>query len=185
MATIGYARVSTADHNAALQLDALDATGVDQLFVDHGVSGSVSSRSQLDKCLEALTEGDTLVVWRLDRLGRSLTHLVAVVDQLGECGVAFRSLTENIDTSSAAGKLTFHVFAALAAFGRGIIRERTKAGLDAARARGAKVGRPTRLTSDQVRHARLLTSGGVAVTEVAATLGVGRSTLYRALAVSA
>lgn len=182
MPTIGYARVSTVDQNTGLQLDALEAAGVDKLYVDHGFSGSVSSRPQLDKCLEVLAEGDTLMVWRLDRLGRSLTHLVSVVEQLGERGIGFRSLTENIDTSSAAGKLTFHVFAALAEFERGIIRERTRAGLAAARSRGTKVGRPSRLSPDQVRHARLLTSGGVGATEVAASLGVGRSTLYRALA---
>jgi DNA invertase Pin-like site-specific DNA recombinase len=178
---IGYARVSTQDQTTALQLDALEAAGVDKLFVDHGVSGAATSRPQLDKCLAALTEGDLLICWRLDRVGRNLVHLVSVVQELGDRGVAFRSLTENIETESASGRLTFHVFASLAQFEREITKERTLAGLAAARARGQKLGRPAALTPDQVRHAALLVSGGVSAGEVARSLNVGRSTLYRAL----
>lgn len=181
MSVLGYARVSTQDQTTALQLDALESAGVDKLFVDHGVSGSITSRPQLDLCLGALQEGDGLVVWRLDRLGRSLTHLVAVVEDLGARGVSFRSLTENIETESAAGRLTFHVFASLAQFERELIRERTTAGLESAKARGVKLGRPTVLSPEQVRHAALLVSGGVPVGDVASSLGVGKSTLYRAL----
>lgn len=181
MTRFGYARVSTQDQTTALQLDALEAAGVDKLFVDHGVSGASTSRPQLDACLSALTEGSELIVWRLDRLGRSLTHLVSIVEDLGERGVAFRSLTENIETASAAGRLTFHVFASLAQFERELIKERTTAGLTAAKARGVRLGRPTALTPEQIRHAALLVSGGVTVGEVAASLNVGKSTLYRAL----
>lgn len=181
MPAYGYARVSTSDQHTALQLDALESAGVDKLFVDHGVSGTKTSRPQLDACLAALTEGDSLTVWRLDRLGRSLTHLVAVVEELGARGVAFRSLTENISTDTAAGRLTFHVFASLAQFERELIKERTNAGLAAAKARGVRLGRPTVLTTEQIRHAALLVGGGVAVGDVAASLNVGKSTLYRAL----
>lgn len=181
MSHLGYARVSTSDQTTALQLDALEAANVDALYVDHGVSGATTSRPKLDQCLAALGDGDTLVVWRLDRLGRSLTHLVSVVEDLGARGVAFRSLTENIETASAAGRLTFHVFASLAQFERELIRERTTAGLVAAKARGVRLGRPAALTADQVKHAALLVAGGVSVTEVAASLGVGKSTVYRAL----
>jgi DNA invertase Pin-like site-specific DNA recombinase len=178
---IGYARVSTQDQTTALQLDALEAVGVDKLFIDHGVSGAATSRPQLDLCLAALESGDTLVTWRLDRLGRSLSHLTSVVQELGDRGVAFRSLTENIETESASGRLTFHVFASLAQFERELTRERTTAGLAAARARGQKLGRPAALTPDQIRHAALLVSGGVSAGEVARSLNVGKSTLYRAL----
>ena len=181
MTIIGYARVSTQDQTTALQLDALEAAGVDRLFIDHGVSGAATSRPQLDRCLAALTEGDTLTVWRLDRLGRNLGHLVSVVQELGDRGVAFRSLTENIETESATGRLTFHVFGALAQFERELTKERTLAGLAAAVARGQRLGRPAALTPDQVRHAALLVSGGVSAGEVARSLNVGRSTLYRAL----
>lgn len=181
MTVIGYARVSTQDQTTALQLDALEAYGVEKMFVDHGVSGAATSRPQLDLCLAALSEGDTLVVWRLDRLGRNLTHLVGVVDDLGHRGIAFRSLTENIETESASGRFTFNLFASLAAYERSLIQERVNAGLQAAKSRGVKLGRPAALSPEQVRHAELLVSGGVNVGEVARSMGVGKSTLYRAL----
>ena len=178
---IGYARVSTADQNPALQLDALAGAGVDCVFADHGVSGSAASRPELDRCLEHLRPGDTLVVWRLDRLARSLKHLLTLVEDLSARGVHLRSLTENIDTSSASGRLVLSVFGALAEFERELIRERTTAGLAAARNRGARVGRPVAVTPEQLAQARTLVGAGHPVAEVARTLGVGRSTLYRAL----
>lgn len=182
MTVFGYARVSTSDQTTALQTDALRAEGVDALFVDHGISGSTTSRPELDKMLGSIHEGDTVIVWRLDRLGRSLPHLVATVEAIHVKGVAFRSLTEQINTGTATGKLVFHLFAALAEFERNLIRERTTAGMAAAKARGAKIGRPAALSADQVAHARLLADSGVPVKAVAASLGVGESTLYRALA---
>ncbi len=127
---IGYARVSTGGQDLGLQLDALEAAGVKRVFKDVG-SGSLRSRPQLDACLERLGDGDTLIVWRLDRLGRSLRHLLAVLAELSERGVAFRSLTEAIDTTTAAGRLQVHLFAALAEFERSLGQERTRAGLEA------------------------------------------------------
>lgn len=179
---IGYARVSTADQNPQLQLDALTGAGAERMFTDHGVSGSLASRPELDRCIEQLRSGDTLVVWRLDRLARSLRNLLDLVEQLTSRGVHLRSLTEQIDTSSASGRLVLSVFGAMAEFERSLIRERAEAGLVAARARGVKIGRPTALTAEQVSHAGVLVSSGVPVGKVAESLGVGRSTLYRALA---
>lgn len=178
---IGYARVSTIEQSADLQLDALHAAGVEQVFTDEGVSGSVSSRPELDKCLAHLREGDTLVVWRLDRLARSLRNLLELVESLSARGVHLRSLTEAIDTSSASGRLVLSVFGALAEFERALIIERTQAGLAAARTRGAKIGRPSAMNTGQVEQAKTLVSAGHRVGDVARTLGVGRSTLYRAL----
>lgn len=178
---IGYARVSTADQNADLQLRALNAAGVERTFTDQGVSGSRASRPELDRCLDTLREGDVLCVWRLDRLARSLRNLLDLVELLSQRGVHLRSLTESIDTSSASGRLVLSVFGALAEFERELIRERTAAGLEAARARGARIGRPAAVTRDQLAQARTLVAGGHRVGDVAKTLGVGRSTLYRAL----
>ncbi|SKO40350.1 recombinase family protein [Mycobacteroides abscessus] len=178
---IGYARVSTVEQSTALQLDALQAAGVEKVFVDEGISGSVSSRPELDRCLEVLRSGDTLVVWRLDRLARSLKHLLELVESLSTKGIHLRSLTEAIDTSSASGRLVLSVFGALAEFERSLIIERTQAGLAAARARGARIGRPTAMSDSQIQQARTLVGAGHRVPEVARTLGVGRSTLYRVL----
>src|SRR3712207_4541929 len=138
---IGYARVSTTDQNLQLQTDALQAAGCDRVFTDM-VSGARGARPGLRAALEACRPGDTLVVWKLDRLGRSLSHLVGTVRDLGAQGVGFTSLQEQLDTTTTGGKLVFHIFAALAEFGRDLIRERTTAGLTAARARGRKGGRP-------------------------------------------
>lgn len=143
---IGYARVSTGGQDLRLQLDALQGAGVNRVFSDVG-SGSLRSRPQLDACLERLGAGDTLIVWRLDRLGRSLRHLLAVLAELSERSVAFRSLTEAVDTTTAAGRLQVHLFAALAEFERSLGQERTRAGLEAARARGRTGGRPIVVTS--------------------------------------
>lgn len=178
---IGYARVSTVEQSTGLQLDALKTAGVERVFTDEGVSGSVSSRPELDRCLEVLREGDTVVVWRLDRLARSLKNLLELVESLSDRGIHLRSLTESIDTSSASGRLVLSVFGALAEFERSLIIERTQAGLTAARARGVRIGRPTAMSSGQVEQAKTLVEAGHRVGDVARTLGVGRSTLYRVL----
>lgn len=183
MTLIGYARVSTTAQDGALQVDALTAAGCspERIYVDR-VSGSTIVRPQLDAALDYAREGDTLVVWRLDRLGRSLRHLIETVTGLEERGVGFRSLTESLDTTTSGGRLLFHVFGAFAEFERDLIRERTTAGLDAARARGRHGGRPRALTDSQLDHARRLYAAGDHTTaEIAALFGVARSTLYRHL----
>ena len=182
MTLIGYARVSTADQTTALQLDALKQAGCDQVYRDEATSGSTTARPGLDRALKALHAGDTLMVWRLDRLGRSLAHLIETVTGLRERGVAFRSLTEALDTTSAAGELIFHVFGAMAHFERRLIVERTRAGLDAAKRRGTKLGPRFRLDGAKVAHARKLIADGEGPGSVARTFGVDRATLYRALA---
>lgn len=174
---VGYARVSTDDQTLDLQLDALKAC---EVIYQEKASGKSKDRPELEHCLKALRPGDVLVVWRLDRLGRSLSDLVQIVTSLEERGVGFESLTEKIDTTSATGKLTFHVFAALAEFERNIIRERTRAGLQAARARGRKGGRKPALTERQVREIRaLLADPEIQVADVARRYGVSRTTLYK------
>lgn len=177
---IGYARVSTDEQNLDLQRRALVAAGVGRMFEDR-VSGLAVKRPGLDEALISLGEGDTLVVWRLDRLGRSLPHLIGVVQTLGEREVGFQSLTESIDTTTAGGRLVFHMMGALAEFERSLIVERTRAGMSAARARGVHVGRLRRLSPAQIAHAKLLVEQGESPTRVAQSLKVGRSTLYRAL----
>ena len=178
---IGYARVSTQDQRSELQIDALTATGCEQIFQEKQ-SGKNLDRSELEVCLKLLRKGDTLVVWRLDRLGRSLKDLVEIVHALEERGIGFQSLTENIDTTSAGGRLIFHVFAALAEFERNLIRERTMAGLAAARARGRKGGRKVKLSNSDVRKAAaMLRDPLMTKTEVAKHFGVSRVTLNLAL----
>src|SRR5438270_3892916 len=152
---IGYARISTLDQTLALQQDALTAAGCEQLYTDT-VSGSVTERPGLTQALSHLRAGDTLVVWRLDRLGRSLSHLIETVSQLQQQGIGFRSLQEQIDTTTSGGKLIFHVFGALAEFERDVIRERTHAGLAAARRRGRLFGRPKVLSPKKVEQLRTL-----------------------------
>src|SRR4051812_10257464 len=178
---IGYARVSTLDQTLALQQDALSAAGCEQLYTDT-VSGSVTERRGLTQALSHLRSGDTLVVWRLDRLGRSLSHLIETVRQLQDRGIGFRSLQEQIDTTTSGGKLVFHVFGALAEFERDLIRERTYAGLQAARARGRLFGRPKVLSPQQVKQLRSLAKDDRnTVTEICQTLGISRATYYRYL----
>lgn len=178
---LGYARVSTLEQDEALQADALRAAGCGRVFVDKA-SGKLEHRPALDRLLEQLRPGDTLVVWRLDRLGRSLRHLIDLVQDLHTCGVAFRSLTESIDTSTPGGKLIFHVFGALAEFERDLIRERTMAGLAAARARGRRGGRPTVWTPEKLRVARdMYQSREHDVASIARVVGVSRASVYRAL----
>ncbi len=178
---IGYARVSTQDQRPELQLDALAGAGCEQVFQEKA-SGKNKERPELETCLKMLRKGDTLVVWRLDRLGRSLKDLVEIVHALEERGVGFQSLTESIDTTNAGGKLIFHVFAALAEFERNLIRERTVAGLAAARARGRKGGRKAKMSKADVRKAAaMLLDPLMTKTEVAKHFGVSRVTLNLAL----
>ncbi len=178
---LGYAWVSTAEQNADLQTDELTSAGCYEVFVDHA-SGVLDRRPELDKILELLRPGDTLVVWRLDRLGRSLRHLIDTLTALDERGVGFRSLRESIDTTTAGGRLVFHLVGALTQFEREIIRDRTMAGLAAARARGRNGGRPSKLTADQVRAARrLYDEREHTVEQIGGMFGVSRTFIYRAL----
>ena len=178
---LGYARVSTDDQTTRLQLDALEAAGCERTFSERA-SGASTERPVLAEVLSHSRQGDTLVVWRLDRLGRSLPHLIETVQKLEGAGVALKSLTEGIDTTTPNGRLIFHLFGALAQFERELIRERTMAGLAAARARGRKGGRPPKLSAEKLRVAqRLLKDPESTVSEVARTLGVHRSTLHKAL----
>lgn len=178
---IGYARVSTVDQNLQLQHDALQDAGAIRVFSDHA-SGSQADRPQLAACLDFLRVGDTLVVWRLDRLGRSLSHLVQVVEELRGPGIEFRSLTEGFDTSTSGGRLVFHVFAAVAEFERNLTRERTMAGLEAARRQGRTGGRPTVMTQQRLDAARLLRQDGHTLQSIGDALGVSPSTVGRHLA---
>ncbi len=176
----GYARISTVEQDESLQLDALHAAGCDRLMIDRA-SGAAAERPALAEMLDRLRPGDSVLVWRLDRLGRSLRHLIDVVADLERRGVTLVSLTEQIDTSSPGGKLVFHIFAAMAEFERDLIRERTYAGLAAARARGRKGGRPTVWTDAKLSAARSMHSAGQDVSTIASTLGVSRASVYRAL----
>lgn len=183
-ALVGYCRVSTTDQSTALQIDALEGAGCSRIFQD-AASGALVARPQLDAALDFLREGDTLVVWRLDRLARSLKHLMDLVALLDEKGVGFKSLQENIDTTTPSGMLFFHLFGAFAQFERDLIRERTAAGLAAARARGRVGGRKPALSPKQVEVARNLYAGGEhTVSEIAKIVGVSRATVYRHLGAS-
>lgn len=176
---IGYARVSTEDQYLDLQRDALQRAGCGVIY-EEASSGKSAERPELEQCRKALRTGDTLVVWRLDRLGRSLPDLVQIVADLERSGVSFESLNEKIETGSAAGKLVFHVFAALAEFERSLIRERTRAGLAAARARGRLGGRKPKLGEKQLREIKaLLRDPDIQVADVARRYGVSRTTLYK------
>lgn len=177
----GYARISTGDQTTDLQRDALEGTGCDRILTDVA-SGARAHRPELDHMLDLLREGDTVVVWKLDRLGRSMQNLVDLTVTFDERGVRFRSLTESIDTSTPGGTLVFNIFGSLAQFERDLIRERTRAGLEAARTKGRKGGRPVKLDGKQVREVRrLYGSKTVTVGQIAAMMHVGRSTIYRCL----
>ncbi len=181
---VGYARVSTAEQDPALQLDALNGAGCWRVFTDHA-SGSREDRPELVAALDSLRPGDTLVVWRLDRLGRSLPHLIETVTALQDRGVGFRSVTEAIDTTTAGGRLVFHLFGALAEFERQLIRDRTLAGLAAAaRARGRVGGRPRTMTPAKLRLARAMRAQTppVSLGQIAVELGLPKSTVARNLA---
>jgi DNA invertase Pin-like site-specific DNA recombinase len=178
---IGYARVSTQDQTPQLQLDALKVAGCERNFVEKA-SGAQRDRPELQAALGYMRSGDTLVVWKLDRLARSLKQLIETVESLENKKMGFRSLTENIDTTTPGGRLTFHLFAALAEFERSIIKERTMAGLAAARSRGRRGGRPPSLNAKDLAAAKaLLSDPGITVEEVAKRLKVSPATLYRHL----
>lgn len=177
---IGYARVSTAGQELTMQIDALKREGCFRIFEDVA-SGAKTARPGLDAALAYLRPGDTLIVWKLDRLGRSLPHLVQTVESLRERGVGFRSLTEAIDTSTAGGNLVFNLFASLAAFERDLIRERTRAGLKAAAARGRLGGRRPVITPTKLQRAQKMIGKGLTVREAAAAMKVGKTALYEAL----
>ena len=178
---IGYARVSTQDQNPQLQLDALATAGCEQVFHEKA-TGKFRERPELTACLRTLRKGDTLIVWKLDRLARSLKDLVEIVQDLEDRGVGFRSMTEALDTTSSGGKLVFHIFGALAEFEHSLIRERTIAGLSAARARGRKGGRKAILSKADVRKAAaMLVDPNITKTEVASHFKVSRVTLNAAL----
>ncbi|ROT86254.1 recombinase family protein [Bifidobacterium mongoliense] len=175
---IGYARVSTLEQNERLQTDALTKAGCERLFADHA-SGAKAHRPELDRMLDTIRKGDTLVVWKLDRLGRSVQNLVDLMNLLQVKGVGFRSLTENMDTTTPGGVLVFNVFAAMAQFERDLIRERTNAGLQAARARGHLGGRPSKLSGKQRERIRELYQGRtLTVQEIANQYHVSRQTIY-------
>jgi DNA invertase Pin-like site-specific DNA recombinase len=178
---VGYARVSTQDQNPALQLDALKAAGCEKVFTEKA-SGAQRDRPELAAALSYMRPGDSLVVWKLDRLARSMPQLIDTVSTLEDQGIGFRSLTEAIDTTTAGGKLVFHIFGALAEFERSVIRERTRAGLKAARDRGRKGGRPPALSAADLAAAKaLLRDPAITVDEVATRLKVSPATLYRHL----
>lgn len=179
---VGYARVSTQDQNLELQNDALTKAGCERIFTEV-VGGSRTERTGLQEALNILRGGDTLVVWRLDRLGRSLKHLIDIVNQLREKDIGFRSLQESIDTTTSGGKLIFHMFGALAEFERDVIRERTQAGLRAARARGRQGGRPRVLDGAKLEMVRKMYDDQKYLPDdICKAMGISRATLYRSVA---
>ena len=180
---IGYARVSTQDQNLTLQREALINAGCEKVFEDK-VSGTRADRLGLSKTLEMLREGDTLVVWKLDRLGRSVKQLVDMVSELNKQGIQFKSLTDSIDTGTTSGRFFFHVMASLAEMERELTIERTRAGLEVAKKLGRKGGRKPKMTDSKIESAKKLLSSGVPPKEVAKNLGVSVSTLYRWLPAS-
>src|ERR671917_436779 len=178
---IGYARVSTQDQTLALHKDALEKLGCNKIFTDTA-GGTKAERKGLEEALEYVREGDTLVVWRLDRLGRSLKHLIETITKLNNRKIGFKSIQENIDTTTSGGKLIFHIFGALAEFERDIIRERTNAGLTAARARGKKGGRPKSPLSEEKRlqlAKQMYENQTIPVGEICRSLHIPRSTFYK------
>ena len=182
MAQIGYARVSTTEQNLDLQTKAMADAGITKVFSDHGVSGTLASRPQLDKALEYVREGDVLVVWKLDRLGRSTKNVLAVLDELKTRGVGFRSLTDGLDTTGPMGQAMLTILAAFNQLERDTIVERTYAGLAAARAKGRVGGRPRAMDSKQAKLASAMyDSGSHTVPEIAKELHVGTATVYRYL----
>jgi DNA invertase Pin-like site-specific DNA recombinase len=180
LAYVGYARVSTLDQDPGLQLDALAAAGCAKVFEDRA-SGAKADRAGLCAALDYARDGDVLIVWKLDRLGRSLPHLIETVTALDKRGVGFRSITEAIDTTTPGGRLVFHLFGALGQFERDLIQERTRAGLTAAAARGRTGGRKPVITADKLDRARAIIGKGLTVREAATRLKVGKTALYEAL----
>jgi len=178
---IGYARVSTDEQNLDLQRQALEAAGCDRIFEDRGISGAALQRDGLSKALDAVKEGDVFVVWKLDRLGRSLPHLIETITGLRGQGVGFLSLQEQIDTTSAGGRFYLHILAALAEFEREMIRDRTRAGMQAAKRRGVHIGRPHKLSRAQIEEAKKMEAAGRTRSDIAALFNVSQLTLRRAL----
>lgn len=178
---VGYARVSTTDQNPELQESALKKAGCRRLYVDKGKSGTTFERPELAKCLKSLKPGDVLVVWKLDRLGRSLKHLLMTIDDLAARGVGFKSVSESIDTTTAAGRMLLQIVGTLAEFERSLIVERTRAGLAVAKAKGRRPGPRFSLGATEADHARKLLATGETAATVAKSLKVSRATLYRAL----
>ena len=176
----GYARVSTNQQDTKLQIDALQASGCSKIYEDK-MSGSKTDRPELNQCLKAMNENDILVVWKLDRLGRSLQHLIEVVHTLEQENKGFQSLTEHIDTTSPSGKLVFHIFASLAEFEKSLIRQRVMAGLEASRKMGTKFGRPEALTAKDKEMAITMFNGGATKNAIAQHFGVARQTIYALL----
>ncbi len=177
---IGYARVSTIDQSLDLQNDGLEKAGCEKIFADHGVSGAKTERPGLDKALDQIRKGDTLVIWKLDRLGRSLSHLLSIIEGLKKKGAHFASVQDAFDTSTASGKMVFSVIGAMAEYERNLTRERTMAGLASARARGRKGGRPKQLDEGQVKVAIALAEAGeLMIKEICKQVGCSRSTYYR------
>ena len=180
---IGYARVSTIDQSLDLQNDGLEKAGCKKIFTDHGVSGAKTERPGLDKALDQIRKGDTLVIWKLDRLGRSLSHLLSIIEGLKEKGAHFASIQDAFDTSTASGKMVFSVIGAMAEYEKNLTRERTIAGLASARARGRKGGRPKQLDESQVKVAIALAEAGkLMIREICEQVGCSRSTYYRQVA---
>ena len=176
---VGYARVSTQDQNPDLQLDALKKAGCEKVYIEKA-SGAQRDRPELKAAIDYMRAGDTLVVWKLDRLARSIKQLIETIDGLEQRDIGFKSLTETIDTTTSGGRLIFHIFAGLAEFERSIIRERTKAGLASARARGRLGGRPKKLSETDIEAAKaLLSNPKITVEQAAKRLGIAPSTLYR------
>lgn len=180
---IGYARVSTQDQDLSFQKDALSKAGCERIYEDK-LSGAKADRPGLEKALEMLREGDTLVVWKLDRLGRSFKHMIQVADELKDRGIHLRSLTDSLDTSTTSGRFFFNVMASLAEMERELIIERTRAGLEVAKQQGRKGGRKPKMNASKVESARTLLASGKPSRDVAETLGVSQATLYRWLAAS-
>ena len=182
MSLIGYERVSTVDQNLDLQRDALTEAGCERIFTEKASGTTTSGRPQLQALLDYARAGDVIVVWRLDRLARSVADLVRLIADLDARGIELRSMRENIDTTTAGGKLIFHVFAAVAQFERDLVSERTKAGLAAAKARGRSGGRPTAMSPEKLAAAQALhASGELSLAQIAGQLGIGRSTLTKHL----
>lgn len=181
MATIAYARVSTDMQDVALQLDALQVHGYDKLFTDEDVSGKLDSRPALDAAMACLQPGDTFLIWKLDRLGRSVLHLITVLNDFRARGIEFKSLTNNFDTTTAQGRMVYQICAAFAEYEREMIVERTRAGLAAAKRRGVKLGRKAALDASQIATARMMVAANIPVAHVAKALKVSRPTVYRAL----
>ena len=177
---VGYAQVSSTGQNLDTQIEILKNAGCEKIFLDKR-SGTTSSRPQLDQCLDYIREGDTLIVWKLDRLGRSLQHLLSLAEEFKERGIEFKSLTEGLETVTPAGKMIFQVMGAMAEFERNLINERIQAGIKTAKENGVKFGRKKVLNPDQIAMAQQLVASGMSLKKISENLGINRTTLWRNL----